>query len=180
MIDRLFIAIDPPANIMGGLARICHGIQGARWVPEEQLHLTLRFIGEVDRQTMIRIDETLRGLRFSPFSLALAGTGFFPPRGMPRVIWAGLRKSEELLDLQRRMESRLVHKAGITPEERRYHPHITLARLKKPGAGQSVRNFLSLHAGLASPEFRVEAFHLYSSRLSPKGAIHTLEASYPG
>ena len=177
MLDRLFIAIDPPANIRAGLARICFGVKGARWTPEEQIHLTLRFIGEVDRPTTRRIDEVLAGIGFSPFSLSLAGCGVFPPRGAPRVLWAGLAGSAELLDLQARIEARLVNRAGIAPEGRRYHPHLTLARLKRPVTRQ-VRDFLALHAGLASPAFTVEGFHLYESRLAPGGAIHSKIASY--
>jgi len=177
MLDRLFIAIDPPENIRSGLARICHGIKGARWTPEEQLHLTLRFIGEVDRLTTRRIDEVLRELKFAPFSISLAGCGVFPPRGMPRILWAGLARSDELFGLQARLESRLVNRAGIAPEERKYHPHLTLARLKKP-ATKHVRDFLALHGGLASPAFTVDRFHLYESRLTGNGAIHTRLETY--
>ncbi len=177
MLDRLFIAIDPPDNIRAGLARICFGLKGVRWTPEEQIHLTLRFIGEVDRLTTRRIDEVLRELQFAPFSISLAGCGVFPPRGMPRILWAGLARSEELFALQARIETRLVNRAGIAPEGRRYHPHLTLARLKRPVTRQ-VRDFLALHGGLASPAFTVERFHLYESRLAPGGAIHSKIASY--
>ena len=89
MNKRLFIAIDPPQEVREQLAALCCGLPDARWTPVEQLHLTLCFIGEVSGDHFLDIREALAELHVPPFPLQLRGVGFFPPRGLPRVVWAG-------------------------------------------------------------------------------------------
>ncbi len=151
-------------------------LPGARAVPEEQIHITLRFIGEVDGTTFLDIKEILEKVHVSEFTLGIAGVGHFPPRGKPRVIWAGLQPTEELVKLKRQIDTRLIE-CGIAPDTRKFSPHITLARLNTTHL-KRVTEFLAGNAFLRFDDFGVSAFHLYSSKLSHKGAVHTLEASY--
>lgn len=174
---RLFVAIDLPASAQEQLALLCCGLPGARWVVPEQMHLTLRFIGEVEGGLFQDILDGLADIRAERFLLQLAGVGFFPPRGKPRIVWVGLQDKNPLLKLHNRLETRLVG-LGLQPEGRRFSPHITLARLKNTPTSRIVR-FLEAHSLFYTSPFPVDNFHLYSSILSRKGASHRIEASYP-
>lgn len=175
---RLFTAIDLPEQVKERLAEICYGLPGARWVPPEQLHLTLRFIGEVDGATFRDIREGLATIDLPSFPLQLKGLGCFPPRKTPRVLWVGIDSPPAaLLTLRNRIEKNLV-RLGIEPEHRKFAPHITLARLKETPKNR-LTNFLAGNGLFNAEPFTVKNFHLYTSSLSAKGAVHTLEASYP-
>jgi 2'-5' RNA ligase len=174
---RLFAAIDLPPEISGELHAICFGLPGARWLGPEQMHLTLRFIGEVDGGLFREIREELGHETVPPFSLRVRGLGFFPPRKTPRVLWAGVEPLAEAVALRNRVEAALV-RLGLAAETRKFAPHITLARLQDT-PGQRLQRFLAGNNLFATPEFPVEEFHLYSSELTAKGAFHTIEASYP-
>lgn len=174
---RLFVAIDLPEAVQDSLSVMSCGILGARWVNTASMHLTLRFIGEVNSSVFADIRDVLDEVVFQPFSMQLAGVGFFPLRGTPNVVWVGIEKNEVLFQLQKRVESVLV-RCGIDPERRKYFPHITLARLKN-SPSVKVGDYLSSHALFRSSEFRVEKFSLYSSVLGKSGARHFVERSYP-
>lgn len=173
---RLFVAVDLPAQVKTALAELAHELPSARWVGTEELHLTLRFIGEVDQETFFAIRSALSQVSFGAFPLTLCGVGHFPPGRRARVVWVGLDPCAGLSQLQQDVELALIG-AGIAPDERPFSPHITLARLKEsvPGA---VERFEKLYAGFACPSFQVGEFILYSSLLTRSGAIHTKEAVY--
>jgi RNA 2',3'-cyclic 3'-phosphodiesterase len=177
MNKRLFLAIDPPPEIRGQLTSLCCGLPDARWVPPEQLHLTLCFIGEVDGATFLDIRDALTEIVFAPFSLRLRGVGFFPPRGQPRVVWAGVDTCEPLMVLQRKITTRLFQ-MGIALENRKYSPHVTLARLQQTPASK-VGKYLTVNGLFAGDPFNVDSFLLYSSLLGRKGATHVVEQVYP-
>lgn len=174
---RLFIAIDLPSPLQQQLGSMAFGIPGARWVDPGQLHLTLTFIGEVDGLVFQDIRRMLAEIDAPGFTLQLKGTGHFPPRGAPRVLWVGLEHNEMLLQLKKRIDAGLV-RVGVRLEERKFAPHITLARLKNTPPAR-IGNFLAGNGLFESPPFRVTEFLLYSSRLTQKGAIHTIEQKYP-
>lgn len=174
---RLFVAIDLPEAVVGDLAHFCCGMPGARWVAPEQLHLTLRFIGEVDGGLFREIREALNAVDGGAFDLRVKGFGYFPPRKAPRVLWAGVEPAEGVTALRNRIEKAVV-RLGLEPEPRKFSPHITLARLDGTPVGK-VTQFLAGNSLYSSPTFTVSEFHLYSSVLTAKGAIHTIEASYP-
>ena len=176
MNKRLFVAIDPPQEIREELTTICCGLPDARWTPPEQLHLTLCFIGEVSSATFLDIREALGEIEAAPFALRLQGVGFFPPRGQPRVVWAGIEKNEQLAILQRKIVTRLFS-LGLEPENRKFAPHITLARLHQTPAAK-VGNYMAMYGLLNSAPFAVENFLLYSSILGRKGASHLVEQEY--
>jgi len=174
---RLFIAVDLPTEIKNNLASMSFGIPGAKWIDPQQIHLTVRFIGEVDGTTFLDIKAALKQVRLEPFSLTLKGVGHFPPRGKPRVLWVGIEQSQPLQSLKKRIDTTLAG-TGLEPEGRKFSPHITLARLKNSPV-QKVANFLAGNGLFSQEPFEVIDFKLYSSTLTPKGAIHKVENIYP-
>jgi len=174
---RLFVAIDFPAPVREQLALICFGLKDARWNDKDQMHLTVRFIGEVEGSRFLDVRDALEDVSAPPFDLRLKGLGHFPPRGRPHVLWAGADGGEALGVLHDRVEAAVV-RAGLAPEGRKFHAHVTLARLKGTHP-RHVAAYLGHNALFATGSFPVERFHLYSSVLSPKGALHRIEATYP-
>ncbi len=174
--SRLFVAIDIPEPLRMLLYTMGRGIPGARPVPADQIHLTLRFIGEVDGGAAKEIKEALTEVQASPFSLTVRGVGHFPPRRAPRVLWAGLDPCEELVVLRNRIEKRIVD-CGLDPESRKFSPHITIARLKDSPI-KRVGEFLAGNSLFCSDPLAVNEFMLYSSRLLKSGAVHTVERRY--
>ena len=140
------------------------------------MHLTLRFIGEVDGGVFQDIKEGLADIKTESFALRVKGLGFFPPRKTPRVLWAGIEPEAEVSGLRRRIDNILLG-LGLEPEGRKYSPHITLARLQDTPLARLGR-FLAGNGLFATEPFPVSEFHLYSSALTAKGAFHMIEASY--
>ena len=174
---RLFVAVDLPEDVRERLARMCTGVPGARWLAPENLHLTLRFIGEVDRGVADDLDAALGQIAVAPFEIALDGVGTFGRGRKARTLWVGLEACAALARLQAKVEA-AVNAAGIPVEERKFTPHVTLARLKAPPKGKLDAFVMANDAFRAGP-IPTDRFHLYSSFLSASGAIHTVEASYP-
>ncbi|MEN8143233.1 MAG: RNA 2',3'-cyclic phosphodiesterase [Thermodesulfobacteriota bacterium] len=177
MMKRLFVAVDLPAEMKAQIGSICHGLPDTRWIPPEQIHLTVRFIGEVEGSIFKQIASALAGIVCDPPMLEIKGIGHFPPRRKPRVLWLGVEPNDLLLRLRNRIEAILV-KSGLPPEGRKFAPHITIARLKNPPINR-VADFMAAHSLFALPPFPVEEFHLYSSILSSSGAVHRIEETYP-
>ena len=167
---RLFVAIPLPADLRRRLAGLCSGVREVRWVAEENLHLTLRFIGEVAEPQADDIAAALAGVRSGPFTLALAGVGHFESGRRVRVLWAGVEPAAPLLVLQERVESAL-RRAGLPPDSRRFTPHVSLARLKAAPAHR-VGNWLQDNALFRAEPFTVDRFVLFESYLAHTGAIH--------
>ena len=172
---RLFVALALPDVIAQGLTMLQAGVPGAHWQTREQLHLTLRFIGEVDGRDATAADDALSLIDAPKFSLALKGVGEFGGK-TPHALWAGVSDKEPVVFLQRKIETAL-QRAGLPPEQRKFLPHVTLARLRGSQRGR-VMDFLTDHALYASPPFDVEAFILYSSVLTPNGSIYRAEKAY--
>lgn len=171
---RLFVAIDLPDSIKTLLTGLDPHLPGARWATAEQMHLTLGFFGEVGADAESRLNEKLGFIRFGAFFLPIAGLGTFPPKGSPKIIWIGVRTAHpHLFQIHKRVQEAALH-AGIEPDLRPWHPHITLARCRDVSA-QSAQKFLKQNADLEAGMIRVDAFHLYSSKLTPAGSIYTRE-----
>jgi 2'-5' RNA ligase len=173
---RLFTAIDIPTAIQDSLHQLGREVRGARAVPADQLHLTLTFIGEVEDQRLQPIHQALAAIAATPFAIVLQGIGCFPPRGPARIIWAGVQAQPLLHRLHSLIEISLIP-CGIAGEKRSYSPHITIARIKTPSGFD--RSLLQHHAAFMTEEIPVKEFVLYSSRLTPQGAIHSMERRYP-
>lgn len=174
---RLFVAIPIDTEIRRKLNGLGKMIPGASPVSEEQIHLTLRFIGEVESTLFHDIRERMYELQSGPLQISVKGTGHFPPRGTPRVIWAGIKPAGDVIILRNRVNT-ILSKCGIAYEQRKFHAHITLARLKN-SSPKRVADFLAGNVLLQSPVFTIDRVHLYSSKLTANGAIHRIEGSYP-
>ena len=176
-IYRLFVAIDLPEQVKDAVAGIAgRELVGARRVPREQLHLTLRFIGDADETMFQAVKRALSGVKGRSFSLTLKEVGHFPPGRHPRVLWVGMEESAPLRELQQVVELALIG-AGISPEERGFSPHITIARLKETPPASVIALEEREHQFSAGP-FPVDEFYLYSSLLTRDGAVHKREATY--
>ena len=173
---RLFVAIDIPEAIRMEVEGMGRSIPQARLVPTDQLHLTLKFIGEVEGSRFLDIQDALKEIIVPKFSLSLKGVGTFPPRGIPRVLWAGVEPVEQTVALRNAIE-RTLAVINIARDKKKFTPHLTLARLRN-GPIRHLQQFLAGNAFFQTPEFPVESFHLYSSKLTGKGALHTIECSY--
>jgi RNA 2',3'-cyclic 3'-phosphodiesterase len=171
---RLFVAIRPPAQICDRLIAVQGGVEGARWQDDDQLHLTLRFIGAVDARTGDDILTALGSLRAEPFDIALSGVGSFEHKGRTDTLWAGISPRDTLASLHKKIDHALV-RAGLPSESRAYRPHITLAR----GRLAQADAFLNGHATLTSPPFTVSHFGLYESTLGSGGACYALVERWP-
>jgi 2'-5' RNA ligase len=172
---RLFVAIRLPQPVRAHLLAIMGGVGGARWQAEDQLHLTLRFIGEVDRHQAADVDAALASILHLPFDIALAGTGSFEHRGQPAILWAGVAPQAPLKTLHKKIDQAIV-RTGLEAEGRAYHPHITLARLPR-GAGP-IGHFLASGGALSGPSLHVDEFCLYESKLTPAGPVYTTVERY--
>ena len=163
---RLFVALRPPATICEQLLDLMEGVPDLRWQQDEQLHLTLRFIGEVERPVAEDIAAALERVSFERFSVALDGVGSFE-KHRHGALWAGVQPKDQLKALNAKVE-RACQSAGLEPERRAYHPHITLARWK--GRAPGLDSFLERHGGLSSEPWEANEFILYESRLGHEGA----------
>ena len=174
---RLFIAIALPDALRQRLGGLCAGLPGVRWVAPENMHLTLRFVGEVGLDQAQDIDAALAAVHAPRFSLQLEGVGIFGKPRKARAVWVGAGQNEALRHLQRKVDV-AVTRAGVEPEARKFSPHVTLARLRGVSPTRLERYVVD-HAAFWAPPVPVEKFVLYSSDLTASGAVHTPEAEYP-
>jgi 2'-5' RNA ligase len=173
---RLFVAIRPPAPIRRLLLAAMGGISGARWQSDDQLHLTLRFVGEVDRHLGEDIRAALGGIHHPPFALALNGIGSFDRRGIPDAVWAGVTPHEEVKALHKKVDAALL-RVGVPPDERAFLPHITIARMSRTAG--PIGNLLEEAGGLSSPPFAIDSFALFESDLTHEAAVYSVVERYP-
>lgn len=173
---RLFVAIRPPAATRDALIDLMEGLPGARWQDDEQLHLTLRFIGEVDGHQAEDIAAALGRAAHPPIDVTLSGLGSFGKPGKPNSLWIGAEPKAPLKALHEQINV-LLSTVGLDPERRAFLPHVTIARL---GSGTApLDRYLSENAGIALPTFRAEHFGLFESTLSHEGASYEMVARYP-
>jgi len=171
---RLFVAIDPPESTRQLLSRLDPHIRGVRWVDPEQMHLTLGFFSDVPEEVDLAFRKKLSAIEVGAFFLPIVGVGAFPAKGWPKVVWIGVgRGHPHLFQLHKRVSDAAIA-AGLEADLRPWHPHITIARCRDV-APQSLRNFLKSNVDLDAGMTRVDSFHLYSSKLTPAGPIHTRE-----
>ncbi|HEX8383727.1 MAG TPA: RNA 2',3'-cyclic phosphodiesterase [Sphingomonas sp.] len=170
---RLFVALRPPAPVRDLLLDLETDVDDARWQNEDQLHLTLRFIGEVERAVAEDLADLLGRLHAPAPIVRLAGVGAFGGRGRSGSLWAGVEPREPLAALHRKVDQLCV-RAGLAPEHRAFRPHVTVARLSRrvPLGGPEVTRWLQRHAALTSDAFTLERAILYASRLGRDGATY--------
>lgn len=174
---RLFVALALPNLVRERLALIRAPLPGARWVPPENMHITLRFIGQVEPPMAEDVDAALSYIDAATFELRLVGLGTFGSRGRVRALWAGVEQTKLLDQLQAKIEA-ACGRAGLPPEGRKFHPHVTLARCKNVREAPAAE-FAATYPGFDLPAIVVDAFTLYSSQMGRSGAVYTPEAVYP-
>jgi 2'-5' RNA ligase len=173
---RLFVALSIPDRVAQSLLLMQGGVPGAHWQTREQMHLTLRFIGEVDGRDANDIHDVLSAISAPHFSLALKGVGEFGGK-KPHTLWAGVSDAPPVNHLSRKIETAL-QRIGLEVETRKFTPHVTLARLRASPQDR-VAGWLAEHALYTSAQFEVGEFALYSSTLTPNGSVYVPESVYP-
>lgn len=171
---RLFVAIELPFPVRDTLLAAMGGVAGARWQRDDQLHLTLRFIGEVDRHAAADIGAALAAVNFTPFDLAIDGVGSFDRRGRIDALWLGVTPRAPVIDLAKRIDAALA-RVGLPPETRAFVPHVTVARFGRDAG--SVTGFPA--QPLPALVFQVTSFVLWESRLGHGGAEYSVVERYP-
>ncbi|MDA0662460.1 MAG: RNA 2',3'-cyclic phosphodiesterase [Proteobacteria bacterium] len=193
---RLFAALALPDDLRARLAGMQGRIDGARWVAPENMHITLRFIGEVSEAVAGDIVEALEDLRCPGFPVTLTGAGRFGSGDRTRAIWVGVERTPEIVGLHARIDRALI-RIGLAPEGRKYIPHMTLARFGGGGSrGSGGRNggrgrradglpdrrvlqWLEAHGGFFALPFEARAFVLYESHLGRNGPHYAPVAEFP-
>lgn len=171
---RLFVAVHVPKEINHHMTSHLEkhpGISGLRWVPEEFRHITLKFLGQVESSKIVDIQSVLKYVvsRFGPFSLHLEAGGVFPSKSNPRVFWTAVKGDNgQLKTLAETLETELTP-IGFPPENRKFKPHVSLARGNGNGDGQAADLFCSMFETYLSPVFMVDNVCLVESILGPVG-----------
>jgi 2'-5' RNA ligase len=173
---RLFTALEIPEALRSRLSLIRGPLGGAKWVAPGDMHITLRFAGDLDGRTADDFAELLDEVRARPFAVTIAGTGAFGGRD-PRVLWAGVEPSTEL-DALYRANERAARSAGIEPDPRNFAPHVTLARMRRARQA-AVARCLEENGGLRLEPFTATRFVLLSARPGSGGPPYVVEAAYP-
>jgi 2'-5' RNA ligase len=179
---RLFAALKIPSTVREHLAELVNSLRAVspqtRWVRPENLHVTLKFIGEVPEAQLASIRTALAQVRSDrPVTLAFGGLGFFPNERHPRVFWAGIEASPDLKTLAADIE-RATETPSIAREQRPFSPHLTLARFEPPRLPDQLRTAIQDNAGREFGSLRTHQFHLIETKLKPSGAEYTTVESF--
>ena len=175
---RLFTAIDIPEETKISLQKTFRrNPSGLKWVNTEQLHLTIRFIGETDDDVFKMIKESLQEIQWKPLALVFGSAGFFPSDRKPRIFHLGLNDDAKLGLLRKNIDLKLME-LEIAPEKRDFIPHLTLARIGDTHNQINTEKLSRDFKIFEGVRFIVTEFHLYSSILTPTGAIHKIEGTY--
>jgi 2'-5' RNA ligase len=176
---RSFIAFELPAAVISLLDNIQQELKAlrlkARWVRPQNIHLTLKFLGNIDPADIDVIGRAMVDAAGScaPFTLTVGGIGFFPGIKRPRVIWVGLGGAKaELLDLQRRLEDRLAT-AGFPKEKRSFNAHLTLGRIRQAVNPTTLGQAIQDYSDLGNLKFSADRIILFKSDLKPSGAVYS-------
>lgn len=173
---RVFVGIELPTDLRDHLMDLCDGVDGAKWQRFDQFHLTLRFIGELDRHQLDEVTTALADIRFVRFPMTIKGVGYFGTLAEPRVLWAGVADPEPVAHLARKVNQALK-RAGVVEESRKFAAHVTLARCTRRTG--PITPWLSALATFRAEPILVEHFTLFESRLGHGGAQYTAMARFP-
>lgn len=175
---RLFVGLELSPLLKESLIYARGGVLGARWQRDDQLHLTLAFIGEVSRRQMFEIEDTLAGISVHPFELQLSGVGSFGKPGQPKSLWAGIADEKPVAHLHKKV-LKAMEGLGLQMDRRRFKPHVTLARFAK-GNHALIGDWMSENGDLKSPAVDIGGFTLFSSALTSEGSCYSVEARFGG
>lgn len=174
---RLFVALALPDAVKERISRIQEGLDGARWIDLDNLHLTLRFVGEVDRLIADDLQAALSVVRVPSVELDLNSLGHFETRGRPHALWIGAEADGDLCHLRDRVEA-AAKRAGLRPEGRKFRPHVTIARLHGTSC-TDVSAWITRYSPFKLPPVPVREVTLFRSHLGQAGAQYEIEALYP-
>ncbi len=173
---RLFVGLSLPDGVIARLAMLSSGLPGANWVEPANLHITLRFIGEVQESQAEEVDYLLAGIEAEALPVELAGLGTFGEGAKAQALWVRVTPSPGLAHLQAKVESACV-RAGLVPEGRKFTPHVTLARLNKPQPAR-LQTYIEANNLFSAGPFAVDRFTLFESRLGKGGAVYIPQVYY--
>src|ERR1043166_767665 len=163
-----------PGVVAKLLARLDPNIRGVKWLPPEQMHLTLSFLGNVSHDIEEELKTQLTEFRWKAFFLPICGLGKFPAKGLPKVVWIGVGTGHpHLFQLHKRVQEAAI-RVGLEPELRSFHPHVTLARCRDVSS-EALRPFMKTHTAFEAGMIHVDFFCLNSSKLTSSGSIYTRE-----
>lgn len=174
---RVFVALILPQDIKNSVSLLKGDMQGAKWVPTSDLHLTIRFIGEVSEKQLQNIKEELREISGFPLTLRLKDLRHFSGRAGPKVIWVGVEPIEELTELREMVDAALL-KANIPLEEKKFKPHVTLARLKGTPF-EILGEYLQAGMGFYTRDIEFKEMALFSSKQKEEGVVYSIEEVFP-
>jgi 2'-5' RNA ligase len=179
---RLFVAIELPEHVRQNLADLLHEFRAispqTKWVRPENMHLTLKFLGETASEQLNEVKATLHRIYSSePIELEFRGLGFFPNARRPRVLWAGIESSLNLSGVATEIDQAL-HKLGFPLDDRTFTPHLTLARFSQPALSPALQAAALENASRAFGAFFVRQFQLIESKLKSAGAEYTTLQSF--
>ena len=175
---RVFVGIPLPENISERLGGLCSGLPRARWVSPENMHVTLRFIGEVDDVVAEDVDAALSQIRMPTFPISVSNLGCFERGRKVHTIWAGIEDGDIIGRLHEKVEIALI-RAGFEPEGRKFKPHITLARIRGGVPARRIGEYMQACGGFFAGPFAVDHFTLFRSHLGRGGAYYETLVDYP-
>lgn len=186
---RTFIAVNVADHVLNEVDKLIVKMQNGivrtgcklNWVDTENMHLTLKFLGEIDESQAEKVIEVLGNvsIKYSPFVIKFNGLGMFPNKKSPKVLWHGLTKGEHhLKELQLLIDSEL-NKVGFEKEDREFHPHLTLARINFVKGGSGLDNIVNIYHNYSSGECSIDKITFYKSTLTPNGPIYEVLSEHP-
>lgn len=173
---RLFVGLEIPETLRNALYDVRGGVEGAHWQRDDQLHLTLAFIGDASRRTMHEIEGELSRIDVTPFELQLRGVGLFGKPKQPKTLWAGVADKAPLVHLHEKI-CHAMECVGVEVERRKYKPHVTLARFRRRQEAR-IGDWLTDNELLVTPSVTVDHFTLFSSQLTHEGSFYTVESRF--
>jgi RNA 2',3'-cyclic 3'-phosphodiesterase len=175
---RLFVALLPTDATRAALAKLQDDRPGFRWTPTEQVHVTMRFLGELTDENVETAETALANVRVEPFWVEIGTVGRFPPRGRANVVWVGLSQHHPRLHQLRQQIDDGLLATGVPIELSPFVPHLTVARVRD-AAPQTVEHWLKRYRDFAGPAWHIDSFALMESILGPAGAEHRVRRLYP-
>ena len=173
---RLFVGLDIHEPLAADLAEARGGVESAHWQRDNQLHLTLAFIGDTPRKVTREIEDALAGIRFDPFEVSLEGVGMFGKPRYPKILWAGVADKTPFQHLHEKIAAALG-RIDVEIDRRKYKPHVTLARFRR-GAEARVGDWLTSNQNLKTTAMTVDRFVLFSSERTSEGSFFRHEAEF--
>ncbi|CTQ56790.1 2'-5' RNA ligase [Roseibium album] len=173
---RLFTGLEIPSQTALMLSMLRGGLRGARWIDQENYHITLRFIGDIDDRTADEVVAALDKVQREPIEIRLNGLGSFG-NGRPHAVWARVEPTDQLAELQAEQE-RILQRLLLPPERRKYTPHVTIARCRT-STNEDVAKWLSERGNFQAPSFVAGRFVLFSAKSSVGGGPYLVEEAYP-